>query len=482
MREDCDVLVIGAGVIGSSIARELSKYKLNVVVLEKEVDVAQGASGKNSGVVHAGFDPLPGSLKARLNVEGNEVFPKLCKDLAVPFKRIGKFVVAKEKDEIEDLKVLMNRGKANGVMGLEIISGDELREREPNIIGYSALFSSTSGITSPYLLNIALAENALQNGVRIIFNTKVIGIQRKNAHYLIRTNRIIFRTHWVINASGIWSDRVARMVGVNEYRLYPCRGEYYVLDKRMRGLVTSMIYPVPPKESGGKGIHITPTVDGNILLGPSAEYIKSKEDVRTTSVVIEKIYNEVNKLCPKIQKNDFIASYAGLRAKLLPPSQPGFTDFIIEEKPRNFINLIGIESPGLTAAPAIAKMVTTMIDQKEKLEKNREFNPIRRGIIRFDNAPLIERERLIKENPDYGEVICRCEKVTRAEIIQAIQNPLGVKTLSGIKLRTRSMMGRCQGGYCLPKIINIFKEMYPDEEITLKGEDSPILFGDMRKA
>lgn len=477
--ERYDILIVGCGVVGACIGRELSRYRVNVAILEKEGDVACGISGKNSGVVHSGFDPPPGSLKARLNVEGNRIFGDLCSELDVPFARPGKFVVARNRDEIDELRVLKERAARNGVEGVEIITESELREREPNVRGVAAMFVPTSGITSPYLLNIALAENALENKVRIFLNTEVKGIMRKGTGFIVKTKRGKFWASFVINAAGLYSDKIARMVGIDRYRLYPCRGEYHVLDKRSGDLLHSLIYPVPPKDSGGKGIHITPTVDGNLLIGPSAEYVRSKKDLRTTMRVMKRLLKEAKVFCPSLQERDIIASFSGIRPKLLPPRRPGFTDFIIEED-KGFINLVGIESPGLTAAPAIARMVTWMVDKKEGLRKRDDFNPKRKGIKRLHGLSFEEKRRLIQKDPDYGEIVCRCEGVSRREIIQAINNPLGVRTLSGIKYRSRAMMGRCQGGYCMPRIVEILNGIFPDEEITLKGGGSYLFSGRLR--
>ncbi|MDI6703993.1 MAG: NAD(P)/FAD-dependent oxidoreductase [bacterium] len=484
MEERYDIVVIGGGVIGCSIARELSKYQVKILLLEKESDVTLGTSGKNSGVVHSGLYPKPGSLKARLNVEGNRLFPKFCEELDVPFRKIGTLVVAKNKDEVKELKRLKKIGDTNGVPGIEIISQHELKKMEPNIKGVASLYSPTGGITSPYTLTIALAENALLNGVKISLNNEVKGIRRENGRLLVKTEKGEFKTGWVINSAGLFADRIAQMVGISDYRIYPCRGEYHILDKRTMGLINRMVYPVPPKEGGGKGIHLTPTISGNILIGPSAAYIRDREDTKTTKRIMKRLFQEAKEFLPKLTENDFIHNYSGNRAKLIGPKVSGFSDFVIEESPKipYFINLIGIESPGLTCAPAIAKMVVNIIKEKEGLRRNRDFNPKRHGIKRFSDLSLDEKERLIKENPNFGEIICRCEEVTRQEIISAIKNPLGVVTLSGIKYRTRAGMGRCQGGYCLPKIVGILEEFgISEREITLKGKGSSLFYGRMRE-
>ena len=477
-----DVVIIGAGVIGCAIARELSKYKVNVAVLEKEDDVGWGISCRNSGVVHAGFNNKPGTLMAQFCVEGNKSFAELCSQLDVPYKKIGKLVVAKKKEEIKGLQKLKQQGDTNGVDNLQIIDLNEVKRLEPNIEGIAALYSPETAITSPYLLTIALAENALDKGVSFFLNTEVKSITRlNNSHFRIKTNKREFTSSYVINSAGLYSDYIARMVGINKYRIYPCRGEYHILDKNVSGLINHLVYPVPQAGAGGLGIHLTPTIDGNILIGPSNEYIKSKGNLSVTSSVMKMLSAEAREFLPLISPQYIIRSYSGLRAKQAPSSEGGFWDFVIEESGtvNNFINLIGIESPGLTAAQPIAKRVVEIINKKERLNPNPSFNPFRKGILRFEEQNEETKKTLIKQDPDYGEIVCRCEKVTKKEILEAANNPLGARSLISIKYRTRVMMGRCQGGYCLPRIIEILRENFnlTPTEITLKGKKSYLLTG-----
>ena len=477
-----DMVIIGGGVVGCAIARELSKYKVSVAVLEKEDDVGWGISCRNSGVVHAGFNNKPGTLMAQFCVEGNKSFAEFCHQLDVPYKKIGKVVVARKKEEIKGLKELKIQGDKNQVAGLKIINSEELKKLEPNIEGIAALYSPETAVTSPYLLTIALAENALDNGVSFFLNTEVESITRlNNSRFKIITNKREFTSSYIINSAGLYADKIARMAGTKKYHIYPCRGEYHILDKNVSWLINHLVYPVPQAGAGGLGIHLTPTIDGNILIGPSNEYIKSKDNLSVTSSVMKMLSAEVREFLPLISPQYIIRSYSGTRAKQAPSSEGGFWDFVIEESDTvdNFINLVGIESPGLTAAQPIAKRVVEIINKKERLNSNPSFNPFRKGILRFEEQDEEIKKTLIKQDPDYGEIVCRCEKITKKEILEAINNPLEARSLISIKYRTRAMMGRCQGGYCLPRIIEILREDFnlAPREVTLKGKNSYLLTG-----
>ncbi|MEA3454781.1 MAG: NAD(P)/FAD-dependent oxidoreductase [Candidatus Caldatribacteriota bacterium] len=477
-----DVVIIGGGVVGCAIARELSRYKTSIAVLEKENDVGWGISCRNSGVVHAGFNNKPSTLMAKFCVEGNRSFAELCRQLDVPYKKIGKLVVAKKKEEIKDLQKLKQQGNTNGVNNLQIINLSEVKRLEPNIEGIAALYSPETAITSPYLLTIALAENALDNGAHFFLNAEVKSIARlRNSDFRINTNRGIFTSSYVINSAGLYADKIARMAGTKKYHLYPCRGEYHVLDKNVSWLINHLIYPVPQAGAGGLGIHLTPTIDGNILIGPSNEYIKSKDNLSVTSSVMKMLSSEARKFLPIISPGYIIRSYSGLRAKQAPSSEGGYWDFVIEESDKvdNFINLIGIESPGLTAAQPIAKRVVEIINKKERLNPNLNFTPFRKGILRFEEQDEKTKKALIKQDPNYGEIVCRCEKVTKKEILEAANNPLGARSLISIKYRSRAMMGRCQGGYCQTRIMEILRDSFKlsPQEINLKGNNSYLLVG-----
>lgn len=480
--QDYHIIIIGGGVIGCAIARELSKFKLKIAVLEKEDDVGWGTSCRNSGVVHAGFNNKPGTLMAKLCVEGSKSFENLCYQLEVPYHKIGKLVVAQKKEEIKGLQKLKQQGDANGVDNLQIIDFKELKRLEPNLIGMAALYSPETAITSPHLLTIALAENSLNNGVSFFLNTEVKAISRlNNSCFKITTNRGEFKSTYIINSAGLYADRIAQMAGIKKYCLYPCRGEYHILDKKASWMINHLIYPVPQEGAGGLGVHLTPTIDGNILIGPSNEYIKRRNDFSSTFPIMKMLSTEAYNFLPLISSGDVIRSYSGLRAKQAPSSVGGFWDFVIEESEtvNNFINLIGIESPGLTSAQPIAQKVVGLIDKKERLYADPTFNPFREGILGFNEQDEETKKALIKQDPDYGEIVCRCEKITKKEILEAANNPLGARSLISIKYRTRAMMGRCQGGYCQTRIMEILREYFKldPQEITLKGDHSYLLSG-----
>jgi glycerol-3-phosphate dehydrogenase len=478
----CDVLVIGGGVIGCAIARELSKFKSETVLLEKETDVGYGVSKGNSGVLHSGLYYPRGSLKAKLCVEGRLMFPELAKQLDVPYKFCGKHVIAQTEEEIEDLEDLKAVGEGNGVEGLTIITGKELKKREPRLDALYALYSSVAGIFSPYLFTIALAENALSNGVKIHVNTQVSAIKLVNNVYKVTTNQGVFYADIIVNSAGLFSDRISAMIGIDNYKLYPCRGEYLILDKNCRDLINSMVYPVPPKIAGVLGVHLTPTLDGNILIGPSEEFINEREDTRTTKEKIRQLIEGAKRLLPSIPLNQVIYGFSAVRSKITPPEEKAARDFIMREDVKNFINMIGIESPGLTSSPAIAKLVVQMIKKKIDLEEKTDFNPIRKRTTPFSEASRTEKASLIKADPTYGEIVCRCEHVSKREVLDALDNPISEKTISAVKYRTRAGMGRCHGGFCLPKIVEILREEYgvPTTEIKLKNLSSRLFIGETK--
>ena len=475
--------MIGAGVIGCAIARELAKFKIKTVLLEKEPDVGSGVSKGNSGVLHTGLYYPKGSLKARLCVEGRLMFPELANQLDIPYKFCGKHVIARTEEELEDLESLKAVGVGNGAKEVTIISGKELKEREPHLDALYALYSPVAGIIPPYLFTIALAENALSNGVKIHVNAEVSAIRQVNSGYKVTTNQGVFHADFVVNSAGLFADRISAMIGIDDYELYPCRGEYLILDKSCRDLINSMVYPVPPKIAGVLGVHLTPTLDGNILIGPSEEFISDREDTRTTKEKIRQLIEGAKSLLPSIPLNQIIYGFSAVRSKITTPEEKGSRDFIIKEDVENFINMIGMESPGLTSSPAIARLVVRMIKEKMDLEDKTDFNPIRRRITPFSETSRTEQTSLIKTNPAYGEIVCRCEHVSKVEILEALNNPISEKTISAVKYRTRAGMGRCHGGFCLPRIVEILKEEYglSPEEIKLKNKDSSLFIGETKE-
>jgi glycerol-3-phosphate dehydrogenase len=480
MIRSLDVAIIGGGVVGCAIARKLSRYDLKLGVLEKGSDVCSSTSKANSGVVHAGFYYKTDSLKAKLCIEGNKAFDRLCSELDVPFKRVGKIVIAQHDEDIKELERMKKLGDANGVPGLKIIGKREVKKLEPNIKAVAGMHSPTSSIVTPYLLTIALAENAFHNGAEINLNTEVEGISKKGGKFSIQTNSGEFKARIIINSAGLYCDEIARMAGIDDYKIYFGRGEYHILDKSASNLINCMIYPIPPKKSGYLGVHLTPTIEGNMLIGPSMEYVE-EDDASTTKGVLENLIKEAREILPCLPNDLYIQTFAGLRSKLVAKGENRVSDFIIEESKEveNFINLIGIESPGLTCAPSIANMVVEMIKGKVDLKLKKNFNPIRKGITRFDELSNEKKSKMIKKNSNYGHMVCRCEHVTKHEVIEALENPLGVKNINAVKYRCRATMGRCQGGFCKPKIVKIMEELYNPsiDEITQKGKGSHLFVG-----
>lgn len=484
-----DVIIIGAGVVGNAIARELSKYELQMAVLEKEADVGFGTSSRNSGVLHSGINYKPGTLRAILSVKGNAMMDQLCADLKVKVKRIGKLTVALDEEELPDIKRLMKQGMANGCPDLQFMNNAKMQEIQPGVQGIQGLWSPTTAIISPYSLTIALAENAHANGVDFHLNTKVTAIQKDaSGLFIVETeNGQKFACKMLVNAAGLYAGIISELAGIVEsneqdtVKIYPCRGEYYVLDKRLDGSLKTLLYPAPSPKHAGLGIHLTPTVDGNILIGPSAQYISEErpEDYASTVAMMADLRKEGEELLQGIQMSDFIRNFSGCRAKRTPPSVGGNADFIIEDSKKlpGFINIVGIESPGLTSAPAIAEMVKGFVANHLTLSEKEEFVAERPGILgHFCDLSLAEQQKLVKEYPEYGEIICRCEKITKKEVRDAIENPLGAKTLIGIKYRARNGMGRCQGGFCMPRVIRLLRDEYGYEikDYTLSKADKQL--------
>ena len=469
-----DVAVVGAGVIGSLIARELCRYNIKVALVEKNNDMATGTSKANSAIVHAGFDAKPGTLKAKLNVEGTALMPELCKTLGVPFKPIGSLVVAFSDEEVETLGELLERGKANGVPGLEIYDAAKLREVEPFISenAKAALWAPTAGIVCPYELTIAAAENAVVNGADFIRNFEVKKIGFDGNEFTVSNGENEFKAKYIINAAGVYCDEIAALIGDTSIHTIPRKGEYMLCDKSVGHLAKHTIFQCPSKM--GKGVLVTPTVDGNLLIGPSALDIEDKEDFATTAAALSGILETAKKSVPSLTTREVITSFAGLRAHCTRD------DFIIEpsEKNSRFINVAGIESPGLSSAPAIAEYVRDIILKSASFEEKADFNPVREEPVRFRHMTNEERKALIEKNPAYGQIICRCETITEGEILDAIHAPAGARDVDGVKRRTRAGMGRCQGGFCGSKVVEILARELGVEinEITKFGGNSKILY------
>jgi glycerol-3-phosphate dehydrogenase len=481
---DYDVIVIGGGVVGCAVLRELSRFDLRLLLLEREADLAEGISKGNSGVIHAGFNVPPGSLKARTNVAGLGMIYGLADELGVPFRRTGKLVVALADEDRCRLEELKAEGDKSGVPDLEIVDEAAIRRLEPLARGRWALYSPHTGIISPYEFTVALAECAGQNGAEVLLEAPVEAVVFRDGLFRLSTPRGTFAARRVVNSAGLFSDDVARLAGVDDYRVFPYRGEYLITDKDCGLRLNLPIYPVPPRDDPGLGIHITPTLEGNIILGPSAEPVDDKRDAASTRKVMARLKAEAVRLMPELSRVSFIHSYAGIRPKLVDPSgKDKFGDFIIEESAfrPGWISLVGIESPGLTAAPAIAEMVAGMIGVKMDLRPKPEFKPERPRRTRFAHLGDDERAGRVAGDADWGEMVCRCEHVTRAEVVAALRNPFGARTMDAVKRRTRCGMGRCQGGFCTPRIVEILQdEGLPVDRITKRGGGSRLFYGRLK--
>ncbi len=475
-----DVVIIGAGVSGSAIARELSRYRGKFCVLEKEEDVCCGTSKANSGIVHAGYDAKPGSLMAKLNVEGNRRMKALSEELDFPFRQTGSYVVCMDKESRPKLEELFERGQKNGVEDLQILSYEEAVREEGNLSKDmdSVLYAPTAGIVCPFGLNIALAENAHTNGVEFRFDTEVLEIARQERGFVIKTSNGDYETRYVVNAAGVYADVFHNMVSADKIHITPRKGEYLLLDKSAAGQVSHTIFSLPGKY--GKGILITPTAHGNLLAGPTATDIPDKEGTNTTAEGLASIFETAGISVQSLSLRNVITSFAGLRAH-----EDGH-EFIIKEleDAPGFIDCAGIESPGLTSAPAIGVMVAGMLQEKLNLVDNPRFEPRRKGILNPALLTMEERNRLIKGQPAYGNIICRCEMISEGEILDAIHRPLGAKSLDGVKRRTRAGMGRCQSGFCSPRVMEILhRELgIPMEELTKSGANSRMITGGRKEA
>ncbi len=499
-----DVAIIGAGVAGGMLARTLAAYDLKICILEKEHDVAMGATRANSGIAHAGYDAEEGSLKAKLNVRGSQMMERIAGELGVPYRRNGSLVIGFGDEDRETIERLYARGVKNGVKELRVIDGEEARRLEPGLSREvtCALYAPTAGIVCPYELAIAAVGNAMDNGAALLLDFEVRRIERKDGYYEIfsqdceeghggdpadmeqgngiegpdgqdgsrqspKPRKISAR--YVVNAAGVYADEIARLAGDDSIRIHPRRGEYLLLDRECGGLVSHTIFRTPSKM--GKGILITPTVDGNLLLGPTSVDGEDKEDKATTQEGLDQIMARARENVKDIPLRKAITSFTGLRAA-------GNTgDFIINSPHPGFINVAGIESPGLTAAPAIAEHVAELLAaQGLALNPKTDYQPIRRPVYAFRNASLAEKNEMIRQDKAYGRVVCRCETVTEGEIVAAIHQNPPARDLDGIKRRTRAQMGRCQGGFCMPYLMEILSRELgvPYGEITKSGKGSEI--------
>ena len=471
-----DIAVIGAGVVGGLVARSLSKYDVKICIIDKHIDGAMGASGANSGIVHAGYDAKPGSLKAKFNIKGTGMMQDLCSLLGVSYKNTGSLVLAFNEEDEKQLQILYENGKTGNIEGLELIEGRKVLEMEPalNPKITMALYAPTAGVVSPYKLNIAAIESAVINGVDFLRETVVTDINGDKGNFNISTKDKDINTGVIINCAGIYADDISAIAGDGFFSLMPRKGEYLLMDRSEGHLVNRVIFQ-PPSDKG-KGVLVMTTVDGNLLIGPDANIVESKEDSSTHADSLDYVYRTALKSCAGIKLNKVITSFAGLRAT------PDTGDFIIGESLiiPGFFNVAGIESPGLSSAPAIAVHVAEIVSESMGgLMEKEDFIQGLKTHEFFRDMNLEEKEQIIKDDPGYGRIVCRCENVTEAEVLDSIRRPAGARTVDGVKRRTRAGMGRCQGGFCLPTVVEILsKELGIKKEEVLKGDrGSNILVG-----
>ena len=477
MSENVDVAIIGAGVSGASIARTLSGYRLDVALLEKEADVAFQTSKANSGIIHAGFHHNRKYLKTELELKGNMMFDRLHRELNFPFYRCGILVVAMQEEELKYIWHLYEQGQENGVFGMEMCSRERMLDLEPglNTDVAGGLYAPSGGIVEPYLYGFTMVESAKKNGVQVITDFKVVDAEFSGNEYSVRSEdgRAV-KARYVINAAGLYADEVSAIFGGEEYTIKPRKGEYYVMDKTTKARPKRVLFPVPTPVS--KGILIIPTVEGTVLVGPTAEMIEDKEDLSTSTEKLDHIFDASRKMMQQVSQNDVITTFAGTR----PCLQSGDFYVDISQKAPHFIQVAGIQSPGLTASPAIGEYVKDLLKKTGcVLIEKPEFDPNLEKEYRLHEVSREEADQLIAEDPAYGNIVCRCEQISEAEIVNAIKK--GHRTLDGIKFYCRAGMGRCQGGFCTYKIIKIIMREtgLSYDEITKSGRGSELLKGEL---
>lgn len=476
MNKQYDVVIIGAGVTGCAAARYLSRYNVHAAVIERAEDVcAAGASKANSAIVHAGFDAPTGSLMAKLNVEGSRVMPRLAKELDFSYMNNGSLVVCMDEADYGKLERLYKNGLKNGVEGLEIVRGERLREIEPAVRreAYAALWAPTGAIICPFGLTIALAENAAANGVEFIFNTAVTALRHEQGAWSVQTDKGLIRANAVINAAGTYADVLHNMVSTKKIHITPRKGEYMLLDREAGGFVKRTVFQLPTKL--GKGVLVSPTVHGNIIVGPTAEDIFDRDGVNTTQAGLDAVRARADIAVEGLPLKQVITSFAGLRAH-----EDGH-EFIIgrAEGTENFFDCAGIESPGLSSAPAIGRMISEIVAEELKLDENKSFISTRKGITELKKLSIDEQNALIRQNSAYGRIVCRCESITEGEIVDAICRPVGARSLDGVKRRVRAGMGRCQGGFCSTRVMEILaRELKASlADVTKSGGHSKMITG-----
>ena len=468
-----DIIIIGAGAVGAFVARSASRYQLDVLVLEAKNDVGDVTSMANSAIAHSGYDPVPGTKKAYFNVKGNQMYPTVCKELDVHFEQVGSMTVALDDAQFEMLKPLQERAKQNGVEAI-LLSGEEVKKMEPNISSEvkGALLCPSAGIVNPFTLVSHAFENAIDNGVKIHLNEKVIGIENKGDYVEVKTDKDVYQAKAVVNCAGLHSDEIASLVEPINWKITPRKGQYYVLDHYEKGLVNHVLFPLPSEK--GKGILVTMTTSGNYLVGPSSEWDEDKEDVSTDALTLSNVKEQALRMVPNIPFREQIRTFSGLRAT------PSTHDFIIEPAsscPR-FINCGGIESPGLVSSPAIGQyVVDELLSKIIELKPNPNYNPYIKPYLHPSTMEENELNALIEKDPDYGVVICNCEKVTLGEIKDVLSRSLPCLSVKAVKKRTRAGFGKCQGGFCQPKVVMLLSSYYGinPKEVLYDGPESNII-------
>ncbi len=466
MSEIYDVLIVGCGVVGAATAYTLSRYQLKMAVLEKENDVAMGATRANSAIIHGGFDPEEGTLMAKLNVKGCAMAEQLCRKLDVPYKKNGSLVISFSEDEDAEIEKLFRRGRENGVPGLRILEREELHEMEPNLTKEArrALYAPSAGIVSPWDYALAMAEVAVKNGTELFLETEVTAVKAQDGVWQVQTNRGIFKTRYVINCAGVYSGALHEMVAESSFKIIPCKGQYYLLDKSEGTLCQRTLFQCPSKV--GKGVLVSPTVHGNLIVGPDAENIPDPEDTSTTAVQLAYVRKAAEKTTEKINYRNSIRNFAGVR------SNSDQKDFVISFAKKGFLDIAGIKSPGLSSAPAIGEYAAELLKGDGLNLTLKETFDDTRKVVRMKELSPEEKNRMIAENPAYGRVICRCETVTEGEIVAAIHAVIPARTVDGVKRRCSAGMGRCQGGFCGPRVVEILaREWNTDKEAILKDRD-----------
>ena len=468
-----DVIIIGAGVSGCAIARELSRKKGKILVVERAEDVCCGTSKANSAIVHAGYDAKHGTLMAKLNVQGSRMMPKLAKELDFHYENNGSLVVMMSEEDRPALMALYENGLKNGVEQLQILERDALRATEPNISdnAVAALYAPTGAIVCPFGLTFALAENAAKNGVQFQFDSEVTDVQKIDGGWKVVTAKGTLQTKAVVNAAGVYADKIHNMVSSETMTITPRRGDYFLLDRATQGFVKNTIFQLPGKY--GKGVLVAPTVHGNTIVGPTAIDIEDKDGTATTQAGLDDVRSKSGIAVKNLPLRQTITSFAGLRA------HEARHEFFIGEIAPGFVDCAAIESPGLSSAPAIGVMVADIVNGILHLEDNPDFDGTRKGILDPKALSPEAHAALIRENPAYGNVICRCETITEGEIVDAIHRTPGARSLDGVKRRTRAGMGRCQGGFCSPRVMEILSRELgiPMDQVTKSGGNSKLIVG-----